>query len=153
MKKVSSIISLVNSIWFLIAAVIFFLNLFIYGNSGNTENGEGIAIAIILIISIIGIPVIAAIGISGIVLSSICIKKSTNVTTSYKVMSIVLIILDILQAVIYGYVIIKPDLWKINYTAISVSFIISVILSIVSVALKVIDLSKLKKEINVIDNN
>lgn len=47
MKKFSSVLSLVNSIWFLVAAVAFYLNLFIYANSGKADNGEGLAIAII----------------------------------------------------------------------------------------------------------
>ena len=99
MKKFSSVLSLVNSIWFLVAAVAFYLNLFIYANSGKADNGEGLAIAIILIVTLIGIPFIAAFGITGIVLSSICLKKKELSVKSFRIMSIVLIVLDIIQAV------------------------------------------------------
>lgn len=75
MKKFSSVLSLVNSIWFLVAAVAFYLNLFIYANSGKADNGEGLAIAIILIVTLIGIPFIAAFGITGIVLKFYMSKK------------------------------------------------------------------------------
>ena len=150
MKKFSSVLSLVNSIWFLVAAVAFYLNLFIYANSGKADNGEGLAIAIILIVTLIGIPFIAAFGITGIVLSSICLELSVK---SFRIMSIVLIVLDIIQAVAYGFIVFDPGMWKISYSAITSTFIVSIALALTCVVLKIIDLIKSNKTIKVTDNN
>lgn len=153
MKKFSSVLSLVNSIWFLVAAVAFYLNLFIYANSGKADNGEGIAIAIILVITLIGIPFVAAFGITGVVLSSICLKKKDLSVKSYRVMTIVLIVLDIVQAVAYGFVVFDQGMWKISYSAITSTFIVSIALAIACIVLKIIDLVKTKNSIKVTDNN
>lgn len=153
MKKFSSVLSLVNSIWFLVAAVAFYLNLFIYANSGKADNGEGLAIAIILIVTLIGIPFIAAFGITGIVLSSICLNKKELSVKSFRIMSIVLIVLDIIQAVAYGFIVFDPGMWKISYSAITSTFIVSIALALTCVVLKIIDLIKSNKTIKVTDNN
>lgn len=153
MKKFSSVLSLVNSIWFLVAAVAFYLNLFIYANSGKADNGEGLAIAIILIVTLIGIPFIAAFGITGIVLSSICLKKKELSVKSFRIMSIVLIVLDIIQAVAYGFIVFDPGMLKISYSAITSTFIVSIALALTCVVLKIIDLIKFNKTIKVTDNN
>ena len=101
----------------------------------------------------IGIPFIAAFGITGIVLSSICLKKKELSVKSFRIMSIVLIVLDIIQAVAYGFIVFDPGMWKISYSAITSTFIVSIALALTCVVLKIIDSIKSNKTIKVTDNN
>lgn len=142
MKKCSSVLSLVNSIYFLVTIVFFFFYFFIYNKIVITERHEGIGIAILLGMTAVCIPFVIVFSTTGIVLSSICLKKKELSLKSYRVISIFLIILDIIQILFYGYTILDIRLWNFNYCPTAISLTLSIVLAFMCILLKIISLIK-----------